>query len=547
MKNLIRNLKKLLRDYSNILELPEEQKKYNILTFEGFTMTENSSCRTKNTKRNLISGLIGRITSILLPFLIRTVILKYMGLEYTGLSSLFTSILQVLNLAELGISSAIIFSMYKPIVEGDYETIYALTAYYKQTYRTIGIVILICGLGLAPFLNYLIHGSWPSDINIYILYLIYLFNTVISYFLFAYKSALLDAYQRIDIVNTVQLLTTTVQYVLQLVLLIAFRNYYIYIIVTPISTVVCNLITSYMANKYYPDIQYRSNLDNSKKKEIRKQVGGLLIGKFSDISRNSFDSIILSAMFGLTTVAIYNNYYYIYNSVYCIMLAITNAMQASIGNSIAAASKEKNYQDLLKFSFIFHWIIVICTGTLICLYQPFMELWVGKNFMLDEFNMILFVIYFYSININNTRNLYFSGKGMWWDGKKIFFLEALFNLILNIVLGAKFGVSGVLFATIFTIIVFNFILRTNLLFGKYFMKSPSEFFKMHFKHALQAVVICILSYIICGYIGINGLFGLIVKAICCFGVCNICLLLMNLQSPLFSAAIELAKKTIGVK
>ena len=170
--------------------------------------------RTKNAVRNLVFGFINKMIIMLFPFVIRTIIIRELGAGYLGLGSLFTSILQVLNLAELGFSSAVVFCMYKPIAEKDSETICALLNLYKQIYRIIGIVILVIGLALTPFLPYLIKGTVPNGINIYILYYIYLFNTAITYFLFAYKSTLLVAHQRNDVVSNISSLTNILQYFL---------------------------------------------------------------------------------------------------------------------------------------------------------------------------------------------------------------------------------------------------------------------------------------------------------------------------------------------
>lgn len=187
--------------------------------------------RTQNAIRNIFTGVFNKIIILLFPFVIRTVIIKKLGTEYLGLSSLFTSILQVLNLTELGFSSAIVFSLYKPIAEKDDNRICSIMNFYKRIYRIIGFIILVMGLIVLPFLPNFIKGSYPSDINLYILYLIYLFNTVITYYLFAYKSALLNAMQRNDIINNVNSITVIIQYILQIIILYCTKNYYIYMII----------------------------------------------------------------------------------------------------------------------------------------------------------------------------------------------------------------------------------------------------------------------------------------------------------------------------
>ena len=500
--------------------------------------------RTKNTKRNIVMGLINRITNILLPFFIRTAILYVLGAQYLGLNSLFTSLLQVLNLAELGFSSAIVFSMYKPIADNDIDTVCALLNYYKKVYCYIGIGILIVGLAIVPTITTLIKGSWPSDINIYVLYLIYLFNTVISYFVYSYKGALLNAFQRIDVVNKTQLITVSGKYFLQLLSLILFENYYIYILIAPVSTAICNLVIARCADNLFPECQCKGELNNEKKENIYRQVSGLLLSKLSDTSRNSFDSIVLSSMFGLTIVAIYSNYLYIYSAIYGVLITITQAMQASVGNSIVIESIEKNYYDLRKFTFFFECIISVCTACMICMYQPFMKLWVGDKMLLNEMDMIMFCLYFYLINMNNSRNLYFTGNGLWWKAKKVYIVESLGNLILNIVLGKIMGITGVLLATIITIFVFNFIIRTNFLFKEYFKVSPKTFYTDHAKYGAETVIICGICYFVCEkytvvFAGITGLF---VRGILCVIVSALLMVIFNMKNSFLKDAFLLFKE-----
>ena len=260
-------------------------------------------------RNNILSGFVKMSVSMAFPFIIRTVIIAILGAEYLGLNSLFTSILSVLSLAELGFSNAVVYSMYKPLANHEEDIVCALMAYYKKIYRVIGIVILGIGISLSPFITVFIKGSWPSDINIYVLFLIYLINTSISYFFFAYKGALLNALQRIDLVNWSQTIILLLQYVIQLGVLCLYKNYYFYIIITPICTILSNLFIAYYANRWYPQYQCKGMIDKSMQIQIKKKISGLMIYKLSETSRNVSDTIILSFFWGLLIVAIYNNYY----------------------------------------------------------------------------------------------------------------------------------------------------------------------------------------------------------------------------------------------
>lgn len=186
--------------------------------------------RTKNAVRNMFFGLLLKVYQALMPFIMRTVMIYSLGVSYVGMNGLFTSVLQILNIAELGISSAMIFSMYEPIAKKNDKKICELLKLYRVYYLFIGTIILILGLILLPFLPKLISGKVPEDINIYYLFLLYLVSTVLSYWLFAYRSSLLEAHQRNDIISKIQIISSTIQFAVQIILLVIFKNYYLYII-----------------------------------------------------------------------------------------------------------------------------------------------------------------------------------------------------------------------------------------------------------------------------------------------------------------------------
>ena len=496
--------------------------------------------RTKNTIRNIGSGLIYQIVSIILPFINRTVIIRVLGAEFTGLNSLFASILEVLSIANLGFNTAIVYSLYKPIAERDERKICELLSLYKKIYTLVGTVILVAGLIIMPFLPYLIKGTYPKTINIYIAYLLYLINSVISYYLFAYKEVLLIADQRKDISDNIRTIINIFRYVLQFGVLYFLHSYYMYLIIAIVGTVITNGMIQYSTLKKYPKYKTVYQMKGGLTNDIKKQIGGLAINRICDTCRNSFDSLIISSLLGLTATAIYGNYYYIYSAVYGILLIICNATSASIGNCIISENTHKNYENLLKFEFIFEWFSGWCTVCLVCLYQPFMCLWVGRGLLLSDKDMLLFCIYFYAINMNNIRNQYISGTGVWWNLKVSYLLEAIGNLILNIVLGSIWGITGVLLATIFTIIGFNFLWRTIVLFKNYFKnESIGKFLWEHCEYILVTIIVALVTQFICSKILIiDEIKSFIIKVIICLFVPNIIYLLIYIKTKKFKTAFE---------
>ena len=478
--------------------------------------------RTKNATRNILAGIALKLYQILVPFLMRTAIIYLLGIQYLGLNSLFTSVLQVLNLAELGVGSAMVYSMYKPVAEDDEYTICALMKLYRNYYRVIGLIIAIAGLILTPFIPSLISGDIPEDINVYILYLLNLGATVLSYWLYAYKSSILLAYQRVDIVNIVALGTTTVQYVLQLLVLICFRNYYYYIIILLITQASTNIITAYAANKMYPRIKPRGDIEKEEKKKINERIRDLFTSKIGSIIYDSADTIVISAYLGLTMLAVYQNYYYILNSITGMIAVIFSACTAGIGNSIIIETKEKNLEDLNKFTFIICWIAGFCSVCLLCLYQPFMEIWVGKDLMLSFSAVLCFVTYFFVRQINALLNLYKDASVIWHADRFRPLLAALTNLMLNLVLVQFIGIYGILISTVMAILCVGMPWLIHNLFSLIFEKEYlMPYLRKLIYYCFIVVLSCIVTYFICNNIHFGLISTLISRGVICIIVPNL--------------------------
>lgn len=453
-----------------------------------------------------------------MPFAVRTVFIRVMGVEYLGLSSLFSSMLMVLNLAELGFSSAIVFHMYKPIAEDDPVTINALLHYYKIVYRVIGGIILGVGCLLIPVLPHLIKGSVPADISLTAIYLIYLFNTAASYFLFAYYSALISAFQRQDLISKTNIIVSFAMYTAQILCLLMARNYYAYIAIMPLFTVLNNLRVRAVARRAFPDCRPEGTISKELKADIRKKVSGLMISKVSGVSRNAFDSIFISMFLGLADTAMYNNYYYIMNSVIGIMAVLTSSITAGVGNSVALDSVETNYRNMKKMNFLYMWLSGWFTICLLCLYQPFMKLWVGETLVFPLITVILICVYFYLLKIGDIRTIYVDTKGAWWETRYRAVLEAIANIVLNYTLGKYFGVNGIIIATLFSLFFINFLYGTQIIFRYYFgMDKIRDFYVSNIRYAATTAIAAVITFGVCKWIPLDNLVGLFLKA----GVCTI--------------------------
>ena len=289
--------------------------------------------RTKNAMNGIRVGLIQRIFQMAAPFCVRTAMIHFMGVQYLGLNSLFSSVLHVLNLAELGVGAAMVFSMYKPIAEDDTVTICALMKLYRKYYRIIGLIIGVVGFALTPMIPNLISGEIPAGLSVYILYWLNLGATVLSYWLFAYRNCILHAYQRADIINTVLIITQAAQYALQLAVILWVKNYYLYVIVLLMTTMLNNVLTAAVARQKYPQYRPQGELPKSVVKQINGKIRDLFTGKLGYVVLSSSDTIVISAFLGLSMLAIYQNYYFILSSIVAVIEILMASIRAGLGNS----------------------------------------------------------------------------------------------------------------------------------------------------------------------------------------------------------------------
>lgn len=504
--------------------------------------------RTENTRRNIAVGTINKIITILLPFIVRTVMIRTVGSEYLGLNSLFSSILQVLNLAELGFSSAIVYNMYRPIAENDIKTLSALYAFFKKIYNWIGVIILVAGIIVTPFLPLLINGEQPKGINIYIVFWVYLFNTVATYAFGAYKCSIPNAMQRTDIVNVIGMISLGGMYVSQIVVLLLFSNYYIYIILMPAFTLLNNFLMSTIVDRAYPDIKCRGRISNEIMHDIKTRVSGLMITKICQTSRNSLDSIFVSTFLGLEITAIYNNYYYVINALMGFSTIILGAMAAGVGNSIIKESVSKNYNDMRRINFIYMWISGWATICLLCLYQPFMELWMGRSYLFPYSIVIIFAIYFYALKMGDVRGLYSDANGLWWENRYRAVAESVTNIILNIVLGQLFGVYGIIIATLISLLVVNFGFGSQIVFKYYFNNGKlHEYFIDHLKYALISMAVTLITILVCRLIKGNLLLVLLLRGIICCLLPNILYLIIYKKTYQYTETMPWFLEKIGMK
>ena len=503
--------------------------------------------KTKNSSRNIVFGFILKIYQLLMPFIIRTIIIYVLGIEYAGLNSLFTSILSVLNIAELGVGTIMVFYIYKPIEENDTVKICALMKLYKIYYRIIGAVVLGAGLAISPFLKYLVKGDVPPDVSLYVLYYLNLSATVLSYWLFAYKNSLFQAHQRNDVVSKVTILTDTVKYFLQISLLFIFKNYYTYVIVLLLIQVLNNIIIAIQADKAYPNYRAIGVIAKSEQKKINASIRDVFYGQLGNIITLSVDSIVISAFLGLVPLARYQNYYFVVNALIGFFSIFYQSLRASIGTNLIVKNQDNNYKDFKFITFTVMSALTFCTTCMLNLFQPFIELWVGKENLLDNRCVILLVIYFFTYEFALMIGCYKDISGKWHADRFRSLITAIINLVTNIIMVQFIGLYGILLSTIISFWLINIPWLYKRVFIDVFENSKKVDYAIYLIRCTVILLISVLcSVCLCGVITINS--SIIVLTVR-LGICVIVNILVqfvfNRNNTEFRRGMLLLQKTIN--
>lgn len=455
---------------------------------------ENS--RLKNSALNFASGFLGRVLTILLNFVVRTIFIYCLNEAYLSVNGLYSNILTVLSLAELGFGSAMVYRMYAPVAAKDYQKTAALLHFYKKIYAVIGAVIFGLGLCVIPFMDYIIKDK-PDVSGLTLYYILFLINTTISYWFASYKASVLYADQKEYIKTNVQNAMSILQSALQIVLLLIFRKYLLYLLVQLGCNIILNLYVAHLVDKRYPQIrEYRdARLTSDERGQIKKDAEALVLSRFGHVVLNGTDNIIISAVVGVLWVGRFSNYTLICDSVTSVLCQITAAITGSLGNFFATEDKHAGYALFKKVDFLDFWLYGFSFIALVTLLDPFVQIWAGGRFVLGLPISIAIAINFFVAGYMNTLWVFRSTLGLFKQGKFRPILVAILNIVLSIVLGRLWGVFGVLFATFLSRAAISLWYDPLILHRYGFEVSCKPFFARYFRRVLllTAVLIAMLT------------------------------------------------------
>lgn len=470
-----------------------------------------SNSRTKNSAKNVTFGFAAQIIVLLINFVTRTIFIHYLGAEMLGISGLYTNILSLLSMAELGFGNAIIYSMYKPIKNKDEKQIAALLNYYRRIYVGIIGIIVVAGCMLIPFLPYIVHSSLNNrDLIIY--YILFLINTVCSY-TFVYKTSIINAQQKMYITKVVNVLVLIVQLLAQTIILAVSQSYIAFLIVQICCTLLNNILCSTIADKMYPYIKQPASLQPSHKKEIRKNVSSIFLYKVSGTILNNTDNIFISVLVSTISVGFYSNYYMVVSALSNIIFIFFNAITASVGNLMTEKDPDKQESIFMQLNYICFFITGFCVVELIAIFNSFITIWVGSDYLMDNNIMMIIIINFYIYTMQNPIWTFRDTTGLFKDAKNDTILLAITNIILSFIMGKICGIFGILLATVISRLLITSWHQPYLLYKKVFKRGYSKFILKQLSYVGIVLISSIPSVLINQFITETTLPYTIIKAI----------------------------------
>lgn len=429
-------------------------------------------------------SVVQKIVSILLTFIGRQIFLRVLSVEYLGINRLFGDILSMLSLADLGLATAMAYSFYKPLADKDEDKLAALIGFYKKIYNIIAAAVAVIGLALTPFLRLII--NLDSDIP-YIegYYIIALAGTVISY-LFVYKATIITADQRSRIVMKYSIWTNIAALIVQIAILLITGNYTLYCLVTIASTLANNLLISWKANRLYPFIKRKVQLNADDRRNIFKNIGSMFIYKIANVVFNGTDNIFISAIISTAVVGKYGNYQLAVTNLAALAYMIFNSLSPSVGNLIARESQEKRMRVFGVTQTVSYWL---CGFFVFCLYflmDDFVILWLGDSYVFDSFTKISILIGFYlSITLYPITS-FREATGIYQKTKFAMVAAAVLKIVFSLLLGKLFGLAGIILATTVSKLLTYAWYEPMVLFRDYLGGSALSYL---YGHALNLVML----------------------------------------------------------
>lgn len=497
--------------------------------------------RTVKSLRNIIFGMTGQLFGIVLGFVSRTVFIKVLGAEYLGISGLFTNVLSLLSLAELGVGSAITYSLYKPLAEKNEDSIKALMEFYAVIYRIIGCTVAILGLLLLPFLDHIIKDK-PNIPHLTTIYLMYLASSVVSYF-FVYKSSIIIADQNRYITIAYEYGFNLVQLVMQTILLVVTKNFLLYLAIQVVCSFLKNFFISRKADIMYPYLRTRGevHLDKETRTGIFKNIGAMISHKVGAVVVFSTDNILISMFVGVYWIGIYSNYTMIMGILNSFLSQIFSSISASIGHLNAKETNEKAY-SIFNTAFLMNfWLYGFCAISLWLLLNPFIVMWIGNQYIMSQQIVLIIVANFFMTGMRRTVLTFRDTMGLFWNDRYKPLFESAINLIVSLYLVIKLGIAGVLLGTLISTITTSFWVEAYILYKYGFNQPVRTYFAKYAIFSVIAIMAALITDLACSIFTAYTLVSFLGRLIVCLIIPNVIFMLLFFRTREFKYVFGIMK------
>lgn len=461
--------------------------------------------RSKNSIKNIIFSLILSVVTMLVGFIAQKVFLNILGTEYLGVQGLFTNILSILGIVELGIGPAMIYKLYKPLANNNKEKIKSLMGFYKNCYIIIAVVVTLLGLAILPFLKYIV-GETSIDININYIYILFLADTACSYLL-TYKRSILYADQKNYILDAVHIIYIISMNFIQMVMLSITRNYILYLIIKIVCRLLENIILTAITNKKYPYIKEKQvkQLSKHEKKSIYINLKGLIYQKISGVASQGINNIIISSFLGVSIVGMYSNYNLILQALNNLISQAFTSITASIGNLLTEMDAQKSYNVYKNLLFLNSWIFMFASIGVLCVIEPFITIWIGKEYILPFSVLIVLVVNFYIQGMKRTSNTFKEAAGIYYKGRLLAIGEALINIVFSIIFVELYGLVGVFLGNIISALIWFFYGYPKYIYKPIFKRTYIEYIKDYIPYVSMGIIVSIVTYFIVLFIQVENI------------------------------------------
>ncbi len=502
-------------------------------------MAEKS--RTEYSMRNTTAAMISKIVAVLMGFATRVVFTHTLSESYVGVNGLFSDLLNVLALSELGVGTAITYALYKPIAEGDTEKQKSLMQLYCYFYRIVAGIVLVAGLAVIPFMDILIKNQ-PEIDHLILIYLMYLANSVLSYLLI-YKKTLIDAHQLSYLGEVYQMTAILIQDVLQIILLLTTHNFILFLVVYMICTVGNNVAISRKADALYPYLKEKKStpLEREEKKSIFKNIRAMLMHKIGDVVVNNTDNLLLSSMVGIISVGCYSNYYLIIGSIHQLMSQVFRGITASVGNLGVTEDSGRVKRIFESSFFVGQWLYGFAAICLWELLNPFVEISFGKQYVFPMSVVLILCINFLATGMRQATLVFRDSLGLFWFDRYKSLAGAILNLIISILLAKEYGTAGVFGGTFISTMLTSFWVEPWILYRHALKVSVRSYFWRYGAYVLVIGVAWIVTHSICGCFEGSAWQMLCARLLVCAVVPNLIFLVCYSRTKEFGFLLQKAK------